>query len=48
MNDDRIGDYLDHMLEAALQACAYVEGLAKKDDKPCHDFDADFVHQKCL
>jgi len=31
MNTSRIADYLDHMLEAALQACAYVEGLAKVD-----------------
>jgi uncharacterized protein with HEPN domain len=31
MNTSRIADYLDHMLEAALQACAYVEGLAKED-----------------
>jgi uncharacterized protein with HEPN domain len=31
MNNSRIADYLDHMFEAALQACAYVEGLAKVD-----------------
>lgn len=36
MNPSRIADYLDHMLEAAQQACVYVEGLSKqefKDDK---------------
>ena len=36
MNINRLPDYLDHMLEAALQACAYVEGLSKVeflDDK---------------
>jgi uncharacterized protein with HEPN domain len=31
MNQGRVADYLDHMLEAALQACAYVEGLSKTD-----------------
>lgn len=31
MNGSRVADYLDHMLEAALQACAYVEGLTKAD-----------------
>ena len=29
MNASRIPDYLDHMLEAAVQACSYVEGLSK-------------------
>ena len=29
MKTNRIADYLDNMLEAALQACAYVEGLSK-------------------
>ena len=36
MTLNRVPDYLDHMLEAALQACAYVEGLSKEeflDDK---------------
>lgn len=36
MTTSRVPDYLDHMLEAALQACAYVEGLTKQeflDDK---------------
>ena len=31
MKTSRITDCLDHMLEAALQACAYVEGMAKED-----------------
>ena len=31
MTASRIPDYLDHMLEAAVQACAYVEGLSKED-----------------
>jgi len=31
MTTNRIADYLDNMLEAALQACAYVEGLSKAD-----------------
>lgn len=29
MSDSRLPDYLDHMLEATRQACAYVEGLDK-------------------
>jgi uncharacterized protein with HEPN domain len=36
MSINRLPDYLDHMLEAATQACAYVEGLSKEqflDDK---------------
>jgi uncharacterized protein with HEPN domain len=36
MSANRVPDYLDHMLEAATQACAYVEGLSKEeflDDK---------------
>jgi uncharacterized protein with HEPN domain len=36
MSHSRVADYLDHMLEAAVQACAYVEGLSKEeflDDK---------------
>ncbi len=28
---NRLCDYLEHMLEAATQACAYVEGLTLKD-----------------
>lgn len=31
MNASRVPDYLDHMLEAAVQACAYVEGLSKEN-----------------
>ena len=31
MNKSRVPDYLDHMLEAARQACAYVESLSKED-----------------
>jgi len=31
MNENRLPDYLDHMLEAAQQACSYAEGLRKKD-----------------
>lgn len=27
----RLPDYLDHMLDAAQQACVYVEGLSKAD-----------------
>jgi uncharacterized protein with HEPN domain len=29
MSENRLPDYLDHMLEAAQQACSYVEGLVK-------------------
>jgi len=31
MNSDRLSDYLGHMLEAAQQACSYVEGLSHVD-----------------
>ncbi len=31
MSASRVPDYLAHMLEAALQACAYVEGVTKED-----------------
>lgn len=31
MRSSRVADYLDHMLEAALQACTYVEGLSRED-----------------
>lgn len=31
MTRHRTADYLDHMLEAAQQACLYVEGLEKAD-----------------
>ena len=36
MTSIRVTDYLDHMLEAATQACTYVEGMSKQeflDDK---------------
>ena len=31
MNENRLPDYLDHMLQAATDACAFVEGLGKDD-----------------
>lgn len=31
MSESRLVDYLDHMLEAAQQACSYVEGMVKED-----------------
>lgn len=31
MNENRLPDYLDYMLEAAQQACSYTEGQCKKD-----------------
>lgn len=31
MNENRLPDYLDHILEATRQACVYVEGLSKED-----------------
>lgn len=31
MNENRLPDYLDHMLEATQQACSYTEGLSKED-----------------
>ncbi len=31
MSTHHLADYLDHMLEAAQQACIYVEGLDKAD-----------------
>lgn len=31
MTRNRSPDYLDHMLEAAVQACAYVEGLSREE-----------------
>ncbi len=36
MSENRLPDYLDHMLDAAGQVCAYLEGMDKKaflDDK---------------
>ncbi len=31
MNDSRLADYLDHMRQAASDACGFVEGLSKDD-----------------
>lgn len=31
MNDNRLADYLDHMRQAAMDACSFVEGLGKED-----------------
>jgi len=31
MTENRLPDYLDHMLEAAQLACNYVEGLDKNE-----------------
>lgn len=31
MSPSRVPDHLDHMLEAAVQACAYVEGVSKEE-----------------
>jgi uncharacterized protein with HEPN domain len=31
MNEDRLADYLDHMQQAATDACSFVEGLSKDD-----------------
>lgn len=31
MTASRLADYLDHMLEAAMQVCTYVEGLSKEE-----------------
>jgi uncharacterized protein with HEPN domain len=30
MNENRLTDYLDHMRQAATDACAFVEGLSKE------------------
>jgi uncharacterized protein with HEPN domain len=30
MNDSRLDDYLDHMRQAARDACSFVEGLSKE------------------
>jgi uncharacterized protein with HEPN domain len=29
--ENRIADYLEHMLESAKQACSYVDGLTKEN-----------------
>ena len=31
MNENRLADYLDHMQQAAMDACAFVEGLTQED-----------------
>ena len=31
MNDFRLPDYLDHIRQAAADACSFVDGLAKED-----------------
>lgn len=31
MNESRLADYLDHMRQAAADACSFVEGLSKED-----------------
>lgn len=31
MNENRLSDYIDHMRQAAIDACSFVEGLAKED-----------------
>ncbi len=31
MTENRLIDYLDHMLQAAAEACSFVEGFAKED-----------------
>lgn len=31
MNEDRLADYLDHMQQAAMEACGFVEDLSKND-----------------
>jgi len=30
MSESRLTDYLDHIIEAARQACAYIDGLGKE------------------
>ena len=31
MTESRLPDYLDHMRQAAMDACVYVDGLTKSD-----------------
>ncbi len=31
MNENRLSDYLDHMRQAAMDACSFVDGLNKDD-----------------
>lgn len=41
MNENRLTDYLDHMRQAATDACSFVEGLSK-DAFPAVELAADF------
>jgi uncharacterized protein with HEPN domain len=31
MNESRLTDYLDHIKQAAIEACGFIEGLSKAD-----------------
>ena len=31
MNENRLPDYLDHMQQAALDACAFIDGMGPDD-----------------
>lgn len=31
MNENRLADYLDHLRQAATDACSFVEGMSKED-----------------
>ena len=31
MNENRLSDYLDHMQQAAMDACSFIDGLGKAD-----------------
>lgn len=31
MNENRLSDYLDHMQQAATDACTFVDGMGKAD-----------------
>ena len=31
MNENRLADYLDHMQQAAMDACDFVQGMARED-----------------
>jgi uncharacterized protein with HEPN domain len=31
MNENRLPDYLDHMIDAARQVCGYIEGMSRDD-----------------
>ncbi len=34
MTENRLPDYLDHIEQAAADACSFVEGMAKAECKP--------------